>query len=336
MNGDKNNLDELIFMSDPPRDIFGNIFGEEKEDPRPETYRENYFDMEASFPELSSIFGNPKADDITALEQWLNTYAPQTVVEKFQPSFSDDFINAAKQKDMQNYLQDLYEQVTPDSMSQRREMTKEYFNNVTRLNNVDSRLMNIDFDNIEPEALDAFNGLAIIQNMIEANKSQVVGGDPMLPGMPSELDGTPINPMLEEFDLESQINRSRRTLGLPLIGSNDIQFQSNPGERDILERTGIMLPKGTRKEMAEKRQARKEKFDEEMSSMSFKDRIINFFRTDSSQDRLLQNNLINFLKDLDFRQRNPERDLQGNYPLKSEYQQALDKLIAEARLGRRG
>ena len=73
-----------------------------------------------------------------------------------------------------------------------------------------------------------------------------------------------------------------------------------------------------------------------MSSMSFKDRIINFFRTDSSQDRLLQNNLINFLKDLDFRQRNPERDLQGNYPLKAEYQQALDKLITEARLGQRG
>lgn len=336
MNGDKNKSNDLIFMSDPPRDIFGNIFGEEKEDPRPETYRENYFDMEASFPELSSIFGNPKADDITAIEQWLDTYAPQTVVEKFQPSFTDDFLDAAKQKDMQNYLQDLYEQVTPDSMSQRREMTKEYFSNIARLNNVDSRVMNIDFDNIESEALDAFNGLAIVQNMIEANKSEVVGGDPMLPGMPSELDGTPINPRLEEFDLESQINKDREKAGLPLIGSNDIQFQSNPGERDILERTGIMLPKGTRKEMAEKRQARKEKFDEEMSKMSFKDRIINFFRTDSSQDRLLQNNLINFLKDLDFRQRNPERDLQGNYPLKAEYQQALDKLITEARLGQRG
>lgn len=335
MNGDKNNLDDLMLLSDPPRDMFGNLFGEE-EDPRPETYRENYFDMEASFPELSSIFGNPKAEDITALEQWLNTYAPQTVVERFLPYYGTDLLDIARKKDKQNFIDDLYEQVTPDSISQRREMTKEYFSNIAKLDSLDSRMFQIDFDNLEPEALDAFNGLAIVQNMIEKNKSKVVGGDPMLPGMPSELDGTPINPMLEEFDLESQINRSREKLGLPLIGSNDIQFQSNPGERDILERTGIMLPKGTRKEMAEKRQARKEKFDEEMSKMSFKDRIINFFRTDSTEDRSFQNSLMDFMKDLDFRQRNPERDLQGNYPLKSEYQQALDKLIAEARLGRRG
>ena len=331
MNGDKNNLDDLMLLSDPPRDMFGNLFGEE-EDSRPETYREDYFDMEASFPRISELYGNPKADDLTALEQWLNTYAPQTVVEKFQPSYADNLLDVAKQKDMQNYMQDLYEQVTPDSMSQRREMTKEYFSNISRLDNAEARMFQIDFDNLEPEALNAFNGLAIIQNMIEANKSKVVGGDPMLPGMPSELDGTPINPSMQPLPRTSSPVDS--VLGFQ--PANNIEFISNPGERDILERTGIMLPKGTRKEMAEKRQARKEKFDEEMSSMSFKDRIINFFRTDSTEDRSFQNSLMDFMKDLDFRQRNPERDLQGNYPLKSEYQQALDKLIAEARLGRRG
>ena len=60
-------------------------FGEE-EDSRPETYREDYFDMEASFLESAKYMEIQKQTP-TALEQWLNTYAPQTVVEKFQPSY---------------------------------------------------------------------------------------------------------------------------------------------------------------------------------------------------------------------------------------------------------
>ena len=62
------------------------------------------------------------------------------------------------------------------------------------MNSTIERVNEINFDDLEQEALDAFNGLAMVQNMIEKNKSKVVGGDPMLPGMPSELDSTTLNP----------------------------------------------------------------------------------------------------------------------------------------------
>ena len=203
-------------------------------------------------------------------------------------------LDVARKKDMQNYMIDLYEQVTPDSMSQRREMTKEYFSNISRLDNAEERMFQIDFDNLEPEALDAFNGLAIIQNMIEANKSAVVGGDPMLPGMPSELDGTPINPSMQPLSTTSSPVDS--VLGFQ--PANNIEFISNPGERYFRENR-CYVAKRHQKRNGRKTTSKKRKFDEKMSKMSFKDRIINFFRTDSTEDRSFQNSLMDFMKDLD-------------------------------------
>ena len=67
MNGDKNKSKETGYVE------------------RPESYRQNYFDMAKSFQDF---FGEPveayDEESLDLLEQWLDNYFPQTVTEKFE------------------------------------------------------------------------------------------------------------------------------------------------------------------------------------------------------------------------------------------------------------
>tara|TARA_R100001443_G_scaffold4000_3_gene12099 strand:+ start:24476 stop:25213 length:738 start_codon:yes stop_codon:yes gene_type:complete len=210
MNGDKKKSNDISYLVDKR---FEGI--EPGYDERPESYRQNYFDMAKSF---QGFFGEPvEASDeesLNLLEQWLDNYFPQTVTEKFEnvdyynpKSGEQDLISVMKGKEFMNFMQDQFEGVTPDSINTRREMSKDYFNNLKKESALQERLFSIeskDFDELDESALNQFNSLAIVQNILSNQMTMPgeLGVDPMLPeGMPSELDFTPKSRTLNFGDM---------------------------------------------------------------------------------------------------------------------------------------
>ena len=210
MNGDKNKSNDINFLVEQ--------FVEGKETgyvERPESYRQNYFDMAKSFQDF---FGEPveayDEESLDLLEQWLDNYFPQTVTEKFEnvdyynpKSGEQDLLSVMKNKEFFNYIKDGFEGVTPDSINIRKEMTKDYFNSLKKESALQERLFGIeskDFDELDESALNQFNSLAIVQNMLSNQMTMQgeLGVDPMLPkGMPSELDFTPKSRTLNFGDM---------------------------------------------------------------------------------------------------------------------------------------
>tara|TARA_R100000995_G_C3463380_1_gene114328 strand:+ start:395 stop:1078 length:684 start_codon:yes stop_codon:yes gene_type:complete len=209
MNGDKNKSKETGYVE------------------RPESYRKNYFDMAKSFQDS---FGEPTEvfdeESLDLLEQWLDNYFPQTVTEKFEnvdyynpKSGEQDLLSAMRGKEFMNFMQDQFEGVTPDSINTRREMTKDYFNTLKKESALSERLFGIeskDFDELDESALNQFNSLAIIQNMLsnQITMQGELGVDPMLPeGMPSELDFTPKNRTLNFGDMLREQEELKKKFG---------------------------------------------------------------------------------------------------------------------------
>lgn len=104
---------------------------------------------------------------------------------------------------------------------------------------------------------------------------------------------------------------------------------------DILQGVGVMLPKGSKKEMRESSKKREEKFLKSLKEKPIIDRIKGFFRTDSSEDRALLNALESYNQDLGYRAKYSNRKGEGENPLSPEYSKALQALIEQAKVGRR-
>ena len=222
MNGDKNKSNDINFLVEQ--------FVEGKETgyvERPESYRKNYFDMAKSF---QGSFGEPvevfDEESLDLLEQWLDNYFLQTVTEKFEnvdyynpKSGEQDLLSAMRGKEFMNFFQDQFEGVTPDSINTRKEMTKDYFNSLKKESALQERLFGIeskDFDELDESALNQFNSLAIIQNMLSNQPTMQgeLGVDPMLPeGMPSELDFTPKNRTLNFGDMLREQEELKKKFG---------------------------------------------------------------------------------------------------------------------------
>tara|TARA_R100000742_G_C4279068_1_gene102824 strand:+ start:1481 stop:2065 length:585 start_codon:yes stop_codon:yes gene_type:complete len=107
------------------------------------------------------------------------------------------------------------------------------------------------------------------------------------------------------------------------------------GKKDILEATGIMLPKGAKDRMSKSSKDRKEAINRSLKERPLRDRIKGLFRTDASEDRALLEALEGYNKDLDYRTRNSSSSKGGDKPLKAEYRKAMDTLLQQAKLGKR-
>ena len=210
-------------------DLFSDFFSTEEKDgvlripERPESYRQNYFDMAKSFQDLNmgELVEAYDQESLDLLEQWLDNYFPQTVSEMFEnnvdyynpklpswePGGKENIFSAMRGEELQNNLIDLLEGVTPDSTSKRKEMYKEYYNSLKKESALTDRLFSIEsgaFEDLDESALNQFNSLAIVQNILsnQITMQGELGVDPTLPqGMPSELDFTPKSRTLTFIDI---------------------------------------------------------------------------------------------------------------------------------------
>ena len=118
--------------------------------------------------------------------------------------------------------------------------------------------------------------------------------------------------------------------------SENVETMTSSRKEDILEGVGMMLPEGSREKMRKSSKERKEAFDRALKEKPLMDRIQGFFRTDNSEDRALLEALEGYNKDLDYRTRYSNRGQGGDKPLKAEYRKAMDTLLQQAKLGKRG
>jgi hypothetical protein len=117
--------------------------------------------------------------------------------------------------------------------------------------------------------------------------------------------------------------------------SKELEYLTSSRD-DILQGVGVMLPKGSKKKMRESSKKREEKFLKSLKEKPIMDRIKGFFRTDSSEDRALLNALESYNQDLGYRAKYSNRGGGGEKPLKAEYRKAIDTLLQQDKLGKRG